>query len=530
MSTDSIQGWQHVANMAGVETEAVTTASKKLNKTMYNLENGAEKQTEAIGKLGLSYEDLESMSPDERMETLMEALQGVEDPAERLRIGTDLLGGSMDDLAPILDMTAEEVQDLRDKGEDLGMTLEELEEANAFRMEMEELKAELAATGRELAGELIPLLQEHLLPAIRDHLVPAIEAFFEKISILVDWFQGLSDNGKTLVLTLVGILASIGPLLVGISLAIKIFGILTTVAKVLAVVIGVITSPVGLVVIAILALIAIGVLLWKNWDTVKEKSIEIWGKIREFISDLVGNLKDWLVETFQKIRDGIGEKMESARAKISEIWNRIKTFFSDTLQRIRDNVSERFQAMRESISQRVQSMMDKIKEVWNSIKTFFSDILGNIWTTIKDKFDDIKTSIKEKIGEAKDNVIDGMNDALDFLKEIDLLQTGKDIIQGLINGIGSMVKAAGDKVKEVATGIKDGITGFFKVNSPSKVTTEIGGHIGGGLIVGMNDMEDKLNRQATSMSQAATPTAESGNLNTGNSMGSGDNSLIRELI
>lgn len=65
---------------------------------------------------------------------------------------------------------------------------------------------------------------------------------------------------------------------------------LTAVTWALSTAIAFLTSPIGLVVIAIVALIAIGVALYKNWDTVKAKASEVWGSI----SDWVGNKIDYL--------------------------------------------------------------------------------------------------------------------------------------------------------------------------------------------------------------------------------------------
>jgi len=58
------------------------------------------------------------------------------------------------------------------------------------------------------------------------------------------------------------------------------------------------TGPVGLAIIAITAVVAIGVLLWKNWDTIKEKAAEVWDfvvgafeRVRDVFSDVVGAIE-----------------------------------------------------------------------------------------------------------------------------------------------------------------------------------------------------------------------------------------------
>ena len=47
-----------------------------------------------------------------------------------------------------------------------------------------------------------------------------------------------------------------------------------------------VTLPIGIVVIAVGALIAIGIALWKNWDWIKAKALELWNKVTEVFTNL----------------------------------------------------------------------------------------------------------------------------------------------------------------------------------------------------------------------------------------------------
>jgi hypothetical protein len=72
------------------------------------------------------------------------------------------------------------------------------------------------------------------------------------------------------------------------------------VTKALAAAFVFLTSPIGLVILAIVALIAIGVLLYKNWDTVKEFAGVLWDKVK----DIFGKIGDFVGGVFKGIVNG----------------------------------------------------------------------------------------------------------------------------------------------------------------------------------------------------------------------------------
>lgn len=97
--------------------------------------------------------------------------------------------------------------------------------------------------------------------------------------------------------------------------------------------------------------------------------------------------------------------------------------------------------------------------------------------------------------------VDIWNIIVDTFKGIDLFQIGKDIINGLIDGISSMASAAWDAVGNIAGGIKDAVTGFFDIHSPSRLMIELGGFITEGLGLGMEKNTDMAVNSAVNVSE-----------------------------
>ncbi len=86
------------------------------------------------------------------------------------------------------------------------------------------------------------------------------------------------------------------------------------------------------------------------------------------------------------------------------------------------------------------------------------------------------------------------------------LDAGKNLVQGLINGIGGMISSAVAKAKELASSVANAVTGFLGINSPSKLFTDYGGYtaegFGKGLVEGFQPVIDQAKALAKKLSDA----------------------------
>ncbi|NOR99394.1 phage tail protein [Mycobacteroides abscessus] len=81
-------------------------------------------------------------------------------------------------------------------------------------------------------------------------------------------------------------------------------------------------------------------------------------------------------------------------------------------------------------------------------------------------------------------------------------QAGAQLVQGFIQGIGSLITNAVAKAQELASSVKDAVTGFLGIHSPSTVMADIGGFIGDGLINGMKAKQGEIEKTAQSIGQS----------------------------
>lgn len=83
--------------------------------------------------------------------------------------------------------------------------------------------------------------------------------------------------------------------------------------------------PGGWIIAAVTAVIAIGVALYRNWDTVKEKAGQLWAKMK----DVWQRVKDWTSETWNSVKEAIGNAMDSAKEKVRAFFDPLLGFIDD---------------------------------------------------------------------------------------------------------------------------------------------------------------------------------------------------------
>lgn len=184
------------------------------------------------------------------------------------------------------------------------------------------------------------------------------------------------------------------------------------------------TSPITLVILAIGALIAIIVLVVKNWDTIKEKAQEVWNKIVE----IWGTVSEWFTTNvvepiknkFQELKDNVSAKIDEFKQKFEEI----KTKVTEII----DGVKNKFQEMKDNISEKFDSVKTKVSDTFNNVKDTVTNTLETAKNNAKQKLDNMKTAFEENGGGLKG----AASAALTGVK--DIFQSNFNLINSLTKG------------------------------------------------------------------------------------------------
>ena len=255
-------------------------------------------------------------------------------------------------------MIAEVVQ------QNVGNMNEEFAKTDAGKIQ--QAKNALGDMGEEIGAILLPAVAD-LVGWLQDNLLP-------KIQKLIDFMKEHPQIAK-FALAFALITAALGPVLMIVGSFISMIGGIITIAPVLAAAFGAISLPVLGVVAAIAAAIAIGVALYKNWDTIKAKALEVWNGIKTAISQKIIAAKTAVQTAVIAIAQKASAVWNAIKAKATAVWNAIK----------------------QAITHPIETAKEAIRRIIEKIKSFFPIKLGKLVSFLLPRIS--IGSIARKIGE-----------------------------------------------------------------------------------------------------------------------------------
>ena len=320
-------------------------------------------------------------------------------------------------------------------------------------------------------------------------LLPVITSLVDGLRNATQWFSGLSESQQKTILIVMAVVAALGPLLLIIGKIIMVVSTLMPLFAALKVVFLALLGPVGIVIAIIAALIAIGVLLYKNWDEVKAFAINIWTSIKDFFSQTWENIKGIFSKALQAIWNFF--TTYHPLGIIIKNWKQITDFFVRVWQGIRSLFSSALDWIKGYIEHRFNVTRDFIVKTFNAIKNFLLDI----WNKIK-------SGVHDRVNALRETIVNVINNALEFIKGLpaQALQWGRDIIQGLINGIKNMAGNLKGAIRGVVDGAVNSVKSFLGISSPSKLFEGFGKNMGQGMEKGISATQGLVNRAVVEMS------------------------------
>lgn len=482
MSAEAYQEWDFIMQHNGTTIEGMKASMK-------TLANAVETDSEAFEQLGLSQEELANMSQEEIFGATIEALQNVEDETQRTYLAGKLMGKGATELGALLNMSAEETEEMRQQVHDLGgvMSDEAVKAGASYQDSLQNLRTVLGGLKNNLMGDFLPSIT-----SVMDGLTALFsgdESGIGKIQEGIESFASkLNERLPSVIQTISGVAESLVSSLPSLfeTLAQQLPSILNQAIPVL------INSLVAIGDAIVEALPELMKSIESNISVISSGLSKILMSIGKLIVKLLPSLLKSIlqcaVEIVKELANGISQNADEIVRSIIEVVNVIVEMLTnpDTLMTILDCGLQIIFALTEGLLNNLPMLLESVGSLIGNIVVFIAEAipelvvqigqfgativtdvlpqlilsasegLSNLLSSIlgEDGIGGWVSDIVDKIASVFENIPTGLSNAWETIKE-NVGTFGSDIIAKIVAGFGTIM----DIGKNIVTGIWDGITG-----------------------------------------------------------------------
>jgi tape measure domain-containing protein len=357
----------------------------------------------------------------------------------------------------------------------------------------------ITAINEGLEKANLPTIQE-MLANLKGYINSFFKEINEKIPPIISKIVELYDKIKPYIPIIEAVAGSILAIVAAIKIWNTVTMTITAVQKALTIVMEALNlvmsmNPIALIVLAIIGLVAAFVILWNKcewfrnfwiglWDKIKSVFETAWDAIGTFFTETIPNWINAVIEWFKNLPYNIGYAIGQIIGHIINLGTSLWNWVTNDLPQIINNIVE-----------------------------WFKSLPGKIWTwlvNVVNKVGEWGTNLKNKGTEAAKKLFDSIVSTVirlpDKMKEI-----GKNIVEGIWNGIKNAKDWLVGKIKSFASGITDGIKDALGIHSPSTIMRDkVGKFIPSGIAAGIeantksiDKAVDKMNDEMLSKMQSA---------------------------
>jgi len=249
LSAEALSEMQFVASQTGTNFESLEMGFRRMQRSIYDAGRGLSTASDALSDLGLTFNDLDGLSPEQQFKLLADRISQVEDPTRKAAIAMTLFGRTGTNLLPMFARGAKGIDELQTEARRLGLTMssEDAKAAEDFTDMLDRLWKVVKMGTFRIGAALAPELQR-LAESITDVIIQVSGWIGKNRQVIVTVM-------KAAVAVVAGglALAALGTTIVSLAAAfgglITIVTAVAAVFKVLIAVIAFMLSPVGLVIV-----------------------------------------------------------------------------------------------------------------------------------------------------------------------------------------------------------------------------------------------------------------------------------------
>ena len=508
LSTDAYQEWDFVMQHCGTSIEA-------LKPSMKTLAMAAEKGSDAFAQLGISEEQVATMSQEELFNATIAGLQGVTDETQRTALAAELLGRGATELGPLMNMTAEETEAMRQQVHELGgvMSNDAVKAAAAYKDSLQNMQTAISGLKNKLAGDLLPSVTTVMdgltllfsggdTDEAMEMIGEGIDQLCEKLEELIP--QVMEIGGQILMKLAEAIIENL-PTLIDTGMEILnmvIQGIIENLPKLLEAGMQIITGLVDatlqnlpmLIEVALQMIITLANGIVEQLPTLIPAIIEV---VLQVVNTLIENLPlliEGAIQLFLGIVTGLIQALPQIIAALPTLIDSIINALIDSIPLLIDCGVQLFLALIENLPAIIVAIVKAAPQIVKALVRGFLELAGQL----KETGTKLMTKLKEGISSMLSNLVDAAKNI------------GKNIVDGIWNGISAGWDWLKEKVGGLAQSLFDGAKSALGIASPSKKFRYLGEMCVAGFDEGIADLMSPLDIGASINASMGTIAANTG--------------------
>ncbi|EMW0678183.1 tape measure protein [Enterococcus faecium] len=202
-------------------------------------------------------------------------------------------------------------------------------------------------------------------------------------------------------------------------------------------------NPIGLIIAAVIALVAGFIYLWNTSEEFRNFWIGLWDSIKNIVSTSV----EWVRNVWDKFTSWLSETSNSISNNVKQAWNNLKqgtiNLFNNTIQGAK-NIWDSFKSW---IINLITGAKDNIIQGWENLKQGTINTFNNLVNGAQEAWDNLVNTVSD--------TVDRVTDWFDNLKNIDLLAAGKAIMDSFLEGLQNAWKSVQDFVGGIGDWIRE---------------------------------------------------------------------------
>lgn len=236
------------------------------------------------------------------------------------------------------------------------------------------------------------------------------------------------------------------------------------------------------------------------WQGLSSAVSSAWQGIVGVASSVWNSVKSTVTSAINAIKPVIS----SIGAFFSAVWQGLVAVASSVWSAIKAAAMLGIEAIKASLTAGVTGFAIIFNAGFNAVKTVVSTVFNAIKALVRGDINGVKTAIQSGLSQLGGIARNAMSQMVSAITSIGgrLRQAGSEIVQGLINGISAKMEAAVAKIREMASRMKSAVTGFFDINSPSRVMKQIGEWVSEGLALGVAAKAPLAAKEAKKLAEA----------------------------